>query len=365
MIIKEISIEKFRGFNGSDFELGSHLTVIAGQNETQKTTLLGMLSQPFTITDEKNPMYSEKPLCGGSFKSAFSEKFKLSKKFDKVGEHEWTLHFMDDKIDSYITESIFRNKNKGTMRFWQKGNKSGGSGYIQLPVIYLSLKRLFPIGEDEELKESKKIKLTTEEIEFYIKWHNKILSCQDEINKTNFLAGQHKETIGATTDYYDWKQNSAGQDNIGKILLAILSFKRLKEKYPGNYNGGILAIDELDTTLFPASQINLLDALRKFASKFKIQIIFTTHSLTLLENACDLQKKVERNGQVKVISLIKIKKKIKIEQDVTFPAIKHHLNITLDLPDAEKINVFTEDNETADFAKVLHYCPVKISTFII
>ena len=48
-MLKEIRIEKYRGFKQVSFTLGSHLTVIAGQNGTQKTTLLGMLTQMFTL----------------------------------------------------------------------------------------------------------------------------------------------------------------------------------------------------------------------------------------------------------------------------------------------------------------------------
>ena len=44
MIIKEIYIQKFRGFNNVGFELWSHVTAISWQNGTQKTTILWMLS---------------------------------------------------------------------------------------------------------------------------------------------------------------------------------------------------------------------------------------------------------------------------------------------------------------------------------
>ncbi|OWK69213.1 hypothetical protein CBW18_18150 [Pedobacter sp. AJM] len=40
------------------------------------------------------------------------------------------------------------------IRFWKKDDRSKGSVYIQLPAIYLSLKRILPIGEDNVLKES-------------------------------------------------------------------------------------------------------------------------------------------------------------------------------------------------------------------
>lgn len=42
MLITKVHIEKFRGFHDQEFEVGSMLTAIAGQNETQKSTLLGI-----------------------------------------------------------------------------------------------------------------------------------------------------------------------------------------------------------------------------------------------------------------------------------------------------------------------------------
>jgi energy-coupling factor transporter ATP-binding protein EcfA2 len=355
MIIKEISIEKFRGFRNVQFNLGKHLTVIAGQNGTQKTTLLGILSQPFSITDNKNPMYNERPLCGGNFKSAFGDKFKLSEVFDKAKNHEWTLKLFD-KPD-FTVESIARKASgeEETIRFWKKGDRSRGAGYIQLPVIYLSLSRLLPIGEDESIDSSNEVVLSQNEFEFYQEWHNKILCIPDvDMVKADYLKSKQKNTLGANTEFYDWKMNSAGQDNIGKILLAILSFKRLSENYNGDYNGGILAIDELDATLYPASQVKLLDALCKFAAQYKIQLIFTTHSLTILNQACKMQAEPKRPEQMKVIFLEKSDRKIKIIEDINFDAIKHKLNVTLGSPKTQtKIIVFTEDKEAQVFLKSL------------
>lgn len=77
MIIDKIHITKFHGFKDVGFKLGSNLTIIAGQNGTQKTTLLGIMSQTFTLSKD-SLMKDEKPLCGGNYKSAFSDKFKLS-----------------------------------------------------------------------------------------------------------------------------------------------------------------------------------------------------------------------------------------------------------------------------------------------
>lgn len=357
MIIKGVDIKKFRGFNNLSFELGKNITVIAGQNGTQKTTLLGMLSQTFSITDSENPLKGEKPLCGGNYRSSFSSKFKLSDTFDLPQNHEWTLRLHDETEPQFTIESIARKDSSGIngIRFWKKGDKSKGSGYIQLPIIYLSLSRLFPIGEDINLGTSNDITLNDSDFIFYKEWHNRILVIPDvEMTSIDYLASKQKNTLGVNTGFYDWKMNSAGQDNIGKILLAILSFKRLQDLHKNNYKGGILVIDEIDATLYPASQIKLIEALRKFSSKFMIQIIFTTHSLNILEKASEWQNDEKIKNQVKILYLLKIDSQVKIKENVTFDEIKDKLNISLaSQVQTKKTTIFTEDDEGQIFLKAI------------
>ena len=355
MIIKSINIKKFRGFNDVSFDLGTSLTVIAGQNGTQKTTVLGMLSQPFSITDKEHSLYGEKPLSGGNYRSSFAEKFKLSDAFDAPQGHEWTLNLNNETEPEFTVESIKRDNSASGIRFWKKGDRSKGSGYIQMPVVYLSLSRLFPIGEDTSIDSSTDITLSEEEFKFYQEWHNRILIIPDvEMTKVDYLASRQKNTLGASTAFYDWKMNSAGQDNVGKILLAILSFKRLKEKYGTSYQGGILAIDELDTTLYPASQLKLIEGLRKFASTFKLQIIFTTHSLNILQQTCEWQEDPKIGGQVRVVYLQKINSTIKSLENISFETIKNKLNVAMaEKKPAQKVPVFTEDKEGEIFARAL------------
>lgn len=356
MFINSVHIKKFRGFEDVSFHLGANLTAIAGQNGTQKTTLLGILSQPFTITDRENPLYGEKPLCGGNYKSLFSEKFKLSDTFDTPQNHEWTLRINNEEDPEFTIESIKRDSSSSAgIRFWKKGDRSKGSGYIQLPVIYLSLSRLFPIGEDAGINISSEVVLTEDEFNFYKDWHNKILIIPDvEMTTVDYLISKQKNTLGVNTAFYDWRMNSAGQDNIGKILLAILSFRRLKQIHGDSYKGGILVIDELDATLYPASQIKLIEALRKFSSQLNIQVIFTTHSLNILEKTCEWQEDERFQEQVKVVYLQKLDSKVKALENIAFDIIRNKLNVALAIqPRAKSIPVFTEDSEAEIFAKAI------------
>jgi AAA15 family ATPase/GTPase len=347
MKIKKVTIEQFRGFKQISFEVGTHLTAIAGQNGTQKTTALGILSQTFALK-ESDPMYSERPLCGGNFKSAFSEKFKLSEENDKPKCHEWTL-YLDNGYEPYTIQSIARSKESNEIRFWKKGDKGKGSGYLPLPVIYLSLSRLIPIGEDNDINISQ-VPITDEEKQFCKMWHKKILLIQDNFEDTNYLESKIKNTLGVKTVNYDWKQNSAGQDNIGKILLAILSFMRLKKKYPSNYQGGILAIDELEATLYPASQEKLIDFLSEFSDNLNLQVFFTTHSLEILKKLCPkVNKSNQRN---KIVFFKKEDNCFKSYDNFVYEDIVDILNATSSVDSKlNKLKIYCEDEEARCFAK--------------
>jgi len=349
MIINKIYIERFRGFKKTEFSLGKYIILIAGQNGTQKSTLLGLLTQPFTITDRNNPLHKEKPLSGGNFKSSFSDKFRLSPNFDKPKQHEWTL-FLNNNED-FTVESIKRDSN--SIRFWKKGDRSEGSGYVQLPVIFLSLKRLIPIGEDQALNSKPDITLNQDDQKFFITWYQKIMISLDEVKNVEYLESKNKETLGVSTSYYDWNSNSAGQDNIGKILLAILSFKKLKEKHKDAYKGGILAIDEIDAALYPGSQVELIKALCKFCSDYGIQVIATTHSLSMLEEAALIKAVPARANQINTIYLIKQNDQVIVKESLTFEKITNHLNVSLGKSINPKISIFTEDNETKDFTRAI------------
>lgn len=296
MIIRSINIEKFRAFQQVSFTLGKRITAISGRNATQKTTVLGMIGQPFTIS-KGHPMYGCKTIDGYNFRSQFKEKFKLSEEHDVIGEHKWTLKLHPNvHINQYFSvESIARHQHgkKPTLRFWNAESRARGAGYIQLPVYFLSLSRLFPIGESGKTK-SIKPELTEEELTYCVDNYRNILSIQNisGIPSVGLEKGTSSKTFSGISDgVHDIFTNSAGEGDITKIILAILSFKRLKDQYGKSYKGGVLLIDELDATLYGFSQKKLVDYLWESAKDFKIQIVFTTHSPIILKQVNKYQRK--------------------------------------------------------------------------
>ena len=151
MIIKSVEIEKFRAFENASFTLGKRITAISGRNATQKTTVLGMIGQPFTISAKDHPMYGCKTIDGYNFRSQFKDKFKISPAHDIIGEHKWRLNLHNGIYEQnyYSVESIARRQSghEPSLRFWNAESRAKGAGYVQLPVYFLSLSRIFPIGE--------------------------------------------------------------------------------------------------------------------------------------------------------------------------------------------------------------------------
>ena len=197
-------------------------------------------------------MHGEKTIDGYNFRSQFSEKFKLSKETDKVGEHKWKLYLNKDvySVDDGVLEMKSIPRDENSIRFWNAKGKGKDTGYIQCPVVYLSLKRLYPIGESKKL-DIESYNLTEEEKETLIELYKTIFSevTNDGDYLVNGIKSTAKSSAAISSSNIDPITISAGQDNIGKLLITLLSFKRLKNKYEEQYKGGILLIDELEATL--------------------------------------------------------------------------------------------------------------------
>lgn len=368
-IIEKVHILKFRKFIDLEIKCGKKLTVIAGQNGTQKTTLLGLLAHPFSMSkknpDDENPDsisedeqvkdFSEaKTIQGHTFQSKFASKFKFDNAKERAKDHEYSLYMYDKSIGSngiFTLESIMRDKKSQKLRLWKKGARKAGDGYMHYPVIYLSLKRVSPIGEEQKISNNT-VNLTNEEQNFLKSNYDEILSLPPEEYETNELKSSNKSTLVSHPSTYSALTVSAGQDNIGSILTAVLSFKRLKEEFPSEYKGGLLFIDEIESTLYPASQENLVRKLFKYAKDFQLQIFCTTHSPSIINIAMkDEYKNDCAFNYLKSFGL----SKIIVDENVTPEQIYAHLSLTPITPPSapEKIRVYTEDEEARLFLRAL------------
>lgn len=354
MILKHIHIEKFRKLQNIEFDFGSKVTAIVGQNGTMKTTILGLIGNSFSLKGSEKETFSNiKTIDNYLFESKFMDKFKISLDYEQAGNHTWSIEvppeIHEDQQLTYISINRKEKDRSEKIRFWTTKGRKSGDGFIQCPVIYLSLARLSPIGETKSLKTTSNI-LLPEELDLFKEYYSKILLLSEDLNDVDLLKGTGKTTLGAKNSSYDSLTISAGQDNVGKILMAIFSFKRAKDALGNKYKGGILLIDEIDATLFPAAQEKLVECLFKFSRDYKIQIIFTTHSHNIIKTL----KQCKYKKDSKLIYLKNVGDNVIINEDASLEAIDADLQVrVLPSKNLEKMKVYTEDNEAMIFLKRL------------
>ncbi len=357
--LKKLIIEKFRGLKNVEIEFGTRITLICGKNGTSKSSILGIAAQIFSF--EKDYKSGEllkgyNTITGMPFKSRFSDHFRLSKVFDPAGSMKVKVELYDgytaqeaggeldiSKRGAEQIRSVVRNNSAV-----EKGENT--SRNFTHPVIYLSLKRLTPIANRDYRKAN-----------FDYLDENK----QKFINLIKTLLGKRISLVTGTTgtihsavahgDNYDQDSVSAGEDNAGQIALALMSFRKLKEKYAG-YKGGLLLIDEADAGLFPAAQTALLSLLVKESKELDLQIIMTSHSPTLIQDAFERsQKDKSKINTIKTIYLNNNYGGIQVMNDWSWVNIKSNLHRELIKLDKDillpKINIYFEDGEAYDLFK--------------
>ena len=176
----------------------------------------------------------------------------------------------------------------------------GGPARVRIPTIYLSLSRLYPLGE---CKETVKIIEMRKNNSLYLKeadkkykyWYNAVIP--NSIENEAVLTKVEKNACSRASLHMDINNTptlsqSIGQDNLGNIISALVDIYMLS--LDKDYKGALLCIDEIDVSLHPDTQIRLLDLFNKLSKELNIQFVLSTHSLTILK---EVLKKEKRNNQ--------------------------------------------------------------------
>jgi predicted ATP-binding protein involved in virulence len=245
--LQKLTIEKFRALHHVEIEFGKLITVICGKNGTSKSSVLGIAAQIFNFEKDytqDTPLKKYQSITGGDFKSKYSEHFRISNKFDLPGSVDVKFELFDgytDKKETAELEFAKRGQNPRPVVRKNSAVDPGGntSRNFTHPVIYLSLKRLFPIT-DRDYKQQDFDYLQQHQTEF-------IALTNELLNKTSSAATSTSGIIKSAVSHgqnYDQDSVSAGEDNAGQLVLAIMSFRKLQEEYP-DYKGGLLLIRPL------------------------------------------------------------------------------------------------------------------------
>lgn len=358
---KLLKLNDFRQFKNMNILLGKNITVLAGRNSTGKSTILGVLANSGELKKKDGTTYSNR-----RFRAEFSEIFHGSKKYDASGSDRIQIDIVDEN-DNIIDYRKFRTawqneKGKDRFRvipikFLDGGKKTEAK--MQIPVSYLGLSRLFPIGEanEEKIVKNKINFMDDKQKNWFIEQYKQILSLYDTVTDiSNYSIGEtdKKKGVGIETDKYDYLTNSSGQDNLGQILMAILSFKRLKLQRE-DWTGGLLLIDEIDATLHPAAQKRLIDLLIKEAKINNIQVVVTTHSSDLLKHICNktVHNSDSKNNNVELYYFTNGNRHLEMRRNPEYSTIENDLLVESMLQNANKVKIYSEDAENRWFIKKL------------
>ncbi|MDI9333345.1 MAG: AAA family ATPase [Cytophagales bacterium] len=356
--LKKLSIKKFRALSNVEVEFGESITVICGKNGTSKSSILGLAAQIFSFEKDyfKDQDLTYRTITEGQFKSLPKEHFRMSSKFDTPGSMDVKVELFDGYSDTDATAELGLSKRGKGARPVVRKNSTALAGENESrnfthPVIHLSLKRLYPITERS---------YSTRLFAYLEKHKSDFIGLTNELlNRVSSSATGTAGTISSAVAYgdnYDQDSVSAGEDNAGQIMLALMSFRKLQAEY-ADYKGGLLLIDEADAGLFPAAQLKLIDIFKRECPKLKLQVVMTSHSPTLIEYVHKQSQQFRRRFKTIYLSdtdgRLEVKHDVswfQIDNDIHTKSIKPALSLSIDLP---TINVYFEDNEASDLFKVL------------
>lgn len=308
---KHLFIECFRNFKDVSLDLGDKLTVISGQNGVGKSNIISLIASGSGI--------SKTSTLGSKFQPEFYDFFNIDKDedyenyklflsyVDEEGNDALTkrLSFKDDSDTGRGIRIIPRTSNVGldncTIKKAEEMAKEqygvGGAARVQMPTIYLSLSRLYPLGESKQgiiIKNvSKKNALYHKKAnEKYKEWYNYVIpnSIKSEASlslidkKACSRPSLHMDIVNTPT-----LSQSIGQDNIGNIISALVDIYLLSLEE--GYRGAVICIDEVDVSLHPDTQIRLLGLFDALAKELSIHFIVSTHSLTVLKETLIKERK--------------------------------------------------------------------------
>ncbi len=361
-MIEKLQIHEFRKFKDDTIVLGKYLTAIAGHNATGKSTILALLGHSAEL-DQAIGM----PLGGTQFRTEFSQIIRVDSNKDIKSDNLITFTIKSFDWLETVEEFNYRSTVQAGDRYRLlparivDGKKT--SSKMQWPVLYLGLSRVYPFGESDKLTLHDDGRITADLMKDVIQNYMNILNQSENIVEVNAIdtdvtKRSKLSSFGVTTEDYNYAANSAGQSNLGQILLAIESFRYLKNELGDKWTGGMLLIDELDATLHPCAQKKLLDYLYGNAKEIGMQICFTTHSLYLLEHINRYVEKGKKpdggNGEVEINYLLPENNKIRVIRNPEFDTMKYDLMMLIPPENVGmKIKVYVEDDEAEIMADLL------------
>lgn len=371
--LKSISFNEnsFRKLHEMQIEFADRITIIGGHNGIGKSTIIGLVANGSGIRSSQYKSYFDKP-----FQAQFHELFHLSLEFDyfedrkikpSVGLTYEIRGHVFEKIcnvsghnesdsDQKRLKIVPRTVNKELGAILQIGNDAR----IPIPTIYLGMSRMTPIGEHskENIKKSSLRSISLEDSAYLRECFDAVITSQfadnNKIHSHDFVGSKKSSKVPDLN--HDSLSISLGQDSLSSIVTALVSFKKIKRELGDKYSGGILVIDEIDAGFHPHAQIKLIKLLKKEARNLSLQIIATSHSLTVFKETLSLS---EDHSKVKIVdNVVYLWNTIapQIMENATYKKLKRDM---LSIPYAEddivrnELKIYFEDDEGKYFFEKL------------
>ena len=356
-MIKSIEFIQYKKLKNISFPFEEGLNAISGENGTCKSSLLYLISNSFQAVTKNCDWVKDTTALDviKTVNAVTNPKIEsLQRRSLKEGKDDYddpafgvkgalyTVHYYNKDPLEFRRHNT-RSKDKSRFSLKPKYPEGSTQSLPFCPVIYLGLSRLVPYGEY----------INNDAVSAVNRGLPEQFKTNVAVNYKNFTGyGIHQKTVQklegikrrfefvSDKDGIDSNTISAGEDNLYIILAALESLKLYYESIDSKNNiESILLVDELDATLHPDYQIRLLSLMRKYAADYKIQIVFTTHSMTIIEDL--LSHKDCLTYLVNNVSHVSLMDEPTIEQ------IKAHLYNKMedDIYQDKCIPVFTEDAE--------------------
>lgn len=301
-----IDIDYFRKFKKQTLDLGENMTVIFGRNGTLKSTLMGLIAQPFR-TEFKN-IFNQK------MQTKFPDVFRMSTKYDNT-TYRYSIRMnidndllLKEPIPLYPEKYPADDPKAGEIYRFRlvPSGRAQGDGYFNLPSVYTKLDRVYPLIDSKLM------------------------------DKLTLAAPLENSDISDIGKFYE------------RVLLRT------------DFNKSNL----FETSLHPVAQVNLFNYLYKWSQDYNVQIIFNTHSLYLIQYALSQKNYINKNKLVinEIASRFHDENTLSIIKNPDYKSAFEELTLSKShqlIEENIKVKIFCEDKVAEDYIKSI--LPIKIS----
>lgn len=368
----------WRKLRNLELAFQKRLTLVAGVNSIGKSTILGLCANCFGFTGKKDVHGAEITSYFGTFFQADFEKlFRLTDEDERSGGK--ALIYIEKNDGSKLIKGCSVDKRPEGLRVVPRTMKRGKRGTIvhdndkegkeigpaqkvPFPTLYLGMSRMWPLGESANSDVTiSDVKIEEEDAKFIRKFIRSVIPFDESKTEQNSnlseiaVSGLSSKTQRILQPKYKFPTDaiSLGQGGLGAIATALASFNKLKRELEDDYPGGLFVIDELDSGLHPAAQVDLINELLKQARVLKLQIIATSHSLDTIWAVDQAISKVPVNKRIDKILYLSDSHNPTV-RELTYSEICDQLRVVLpSRQDNPIVYLYTEDDEAKEVLSLI------------